>query len=192
MVGSGWLSAKLSRPAEARRWARPFELDVPRRFVLAQTLEGGMAEHAIACPAGEGHLRYELGLDTSGAAQVLARHGGEGRAGALDLTQPIGELTADGQAEASACLAREDQLAAIVEAEEQRSQLTAGLVRSHPAADDDLLPVEAFDLGLVIAMATAIAESATTLAPTDAATWSTPSAPGSPATGALMPGVTIR
>ena len=131
---------------EFRKWVR--EHYYPTH--MPPYISKKVAERAIPAPAAVARV------DPAGAALVCPRHRGEWRIGALDLAEALGELAASGEAEAGAGLAGEDQLAAIVVAEQQRAELPAALVRSHPAADDELLAVEAFHLQPILGPARAV------------------------------------
>src|SRR3954452_9473321 len=121
--------------------------DLARRLVIAQTEETRVPQPAVAGPLGEAHLRHQLRLDPGRAAHagdlVVAR---EWSRVALQLAHPLAQLAQRLAVESGAHLARVDEVAVTVVAEQQRAELLARAARRGEPADHELLPVLALEL----------------------------------------------
>ena len=108
------------------RRGRLLGLDLLGRLVLAQALEGGLAHHAVAGPAGELDLGHQLRLQPSARRGLLARRAvaGEGRSSSAASSFSRGSSRVDlVGAEAGADAADIDEMLAAVDADQQRAEL---------------------------------------------------------------------
>src|SRR4051794_13766926 len=126
--------------------ARALPHHVLRPLVVAQATEGRVAQLAVAGPLAEAHLGDQLRLHPAGLARQLADRIGEGGLRLLELAQLRAEIAQCLLVETGADLARVEQLALLVVADQQRPELGAGALRSGETADHHLLLVGALEL----------------------------------------------
>ena len=120
-----------------RRLDGRLRLDLVGRLVLAQPLEGGLADIAAAGPAGELDLGHQLGPSPMDVA-FPGRAGAGGERARLAFDRPeLGQQPANLRlAKAGADLADIDQLLAAMDADQQRAHF---LGFAGPAADHHLM-----------------------------------------------------
>ena len=143
----GAVAAARDRARRLRHAAR-LAHDLGGRLVLAEALERGMAQQAVAGPLGERDLGHQLRLHPVRAARGRARAVRRERGGApLEPAQARAQALEGGVVEAGADAAGVDETAvAVVHAEEQRAKLGARTLRVGIAADHELLPGHALHL----------------------------------------------
>src|SRR4051794_2000275 len=123
---------------------------VARGLVVAQPLEAGMAQAAVAGPLGEADLCDELGPDPGHVALADRVRVGERRTVRAQGLEPVADGVERGVAEARADLARVAQPIPVVDAEQERAEARPRSARRRVAAHDELLPVLALELEPVV------------------------------------------
>src|SRR4051795_11319230 len=153
-----WASTTTTRTTSRRRptdRSPSFADDIPRGLVLAQPMEARVAQHAVAGPLGEPDLCDQLRaypMHVSLAHRVaLERRTVHFTVGELRTECPQHRV-----AEPGADLARVDEDAAVVVAEQQRTEPGAAALRLGPAADDELLVPDALELEPVLRPTTGV------------------------------------
>ncbi|MNO66019.1 hypothetical protein D3C76_567980 [compost metagenome] len=134
--------------ARFRRRTGALPDDLPHGLVVAQTMENRLAHQAFAGHLGEGHFAQQLGLQPGDPVRVPAAWRYGQRAGlAAQRLEPLMDGRETGRAEPRAHLAGVAQHAiAVVQAEQQGSQILAGALGRAVADDDELLAELAFEL----------------------------------------------
>ena len=129
------------------RFGGLFCLDLAGGLILAQSLEGGLAQPTGAGPAGELDLGHQIGARPVNVGFLgRAGAGGKGAGLALDLLQPRRHPPHGFRGEASANAADIDQLLAAIDAGQQRAKPAA---LAGPAADHHLVAAAALGLSPV-------------------------------------------
>src|SRR5262245_23618551 len=105
-----------------------------------------MPEFVAAGPLDEGDLHDDRRMHPVRAQPWQALRDGERRLRNLERVEAAAKIEQQPGVEARADLSREDQVIALVVADEQRAEADAGALRVGEAADDELL--RGFDLHL--------------------------------------------
>ena len=106
-----------------------------------------MAERAVVAPFGERDFRDEIGLDPMGSLGFEpARRIHERRLALLALDELLVQRRERSVVETGADFARVAELAAVVDAQQQRTEPGARTLRIGEAADHHFLPARAFHL----------------------------------------------
>src|SRR3974390_1430698 len=139
------------RPDQLCSADRHLRLDFARRLICPQRLEGRLADHAIAGPAGKFDFRDKDRLDPMHRSLLARRIGAMERIGVGLPRLDAGKYTRNGIASESRSHATDiDEVRAPIDPRKQGAEMPAGFA---PAADDDFLAAAAFGFCPALAFA---------------------------------------
>jgi hypothetical protein len=99
-----------------------------------------MPQKSVAGPCREPERDNHLRIGPTGITPVLLRDSDEGRIVALKLPEPGQQIALDANGKASPDSAGEDEIAALVIADQKRFQITAAFVRDGACARLETMP----------------------------------------------------
>src|SRR5262245_20016721 len=116
-----------------------FTSDLARRLVVTDAKQARVPELAVHGPFDERDLDDDLRPDPVGAQARQAAGFRERRTGNLEPVEPRAQIEQELRVEARADFPGEDEVAAVVVADEERAEPDARALRIREPADDELL-----------------------------------------------------